>query len=50
MTKLPDQLHEDAPDDTFITFSRELLAEVGITVDSLLLISKPYLERRSCVT
>lgn len=33
-----------------ITFSRELLAEAGVTVESLLLISKPYMERRSYAT
>ncbi|MFF4275969.1 YdcF family protein [Streptomyces sp. NPDC001536] len=33
-----------------ITFSRELLAQVGVQVDSLLLISKPYMERRSYAT
>ncbi|MFH9662970.1 YdcF family protein [Streptomyces sp. NPDC017248] len=33
-----------------ITFSRELLAEAGVAVDSLLLISKPYMERRSYAT
>ncbi|MFI9835182.1 YdcF family protein [Streptomyces sp. NPDC051913] len=33
-----------------ITFSRELLAETGIEAMSLLLISKPYMERRSYVT
>lgn len=33
-----------------ITFSRELLAEAGVQVDSLLLISKPYMERRSYAT
>ncbi|WP_369186206.1 YdcF family protein [Streptomyces sp. R08] len=33
-----------------ITFSRELLAEAGVEVDSLLLISKPYMERRSYAT
>ena len=33
-----------------ITFSRELLAEAGIAVESLLLISKPYMERRSYAT
>ncbi|MFF7879514.1 YdcF family protein [Streptomyces sp. NPDC020794] len=33
-----------------ITFSRELLAEAGVEVQSLLLISKPYMERRSYAT
>jgi uncharacterized SAM-binding protein YcdF (DUF218 family) len=33
-----------------ITFSRELLAEAGVAVQSLLLISKPYMERRSYAT
>ncbi|MDC0767400.1 YdcF family protein [Streptomyces sp. HD] len=33
-----------------ITFSRELLAEAGIAVESLLLVSKPYMERRSYAT
>jgi uncharacterized SAM-binding protein YcdF (DUF218 family) len=33
-----------------ITFSRELLAEAGVEVASLLLISKPYMERRSYAT
>ncbi|MGV9990003.1 YdcF family protein [Streptomyces sp. NPDC003374] len=33
-----------------ITFSRKLLAEAGIGVESLTLISKPYMERRSYVT
>lgn len=33
-----------------ITFSRELLAEAGVVVESLLLISKPYMERRSYAT
>lgn len=33
-----------------ITFSRELLAETGVEVESLLLISKPYMERRSYAT
>lgn len=33
-----------------ITFSRELLAEAGVEVESLLLISKPYMERRSYAT
>lgn len=33
-----------------ITFSRELLAEAGVEVRSLLLISKPYMERRSYAT
>jgi uncharacterized SAM-binding protein YcdF (DUF218 family) len=33
-----------------ITFSRELLAEAGVQVDSLLLVSKPYMERRSYAT
>ena len=33
-----------------ITLSRELLAEAGVAVDSLLLISKPYMERRSYAT
>ncbi|MFJ9345477.1 YdcF family protein [Streptomyces sp. NPDC101237] len=33
-----------------IAFSRELLADAGVTVDSLLLISKPYMERRSYAT
>lgn len=33
-----------------ITLSRELLAEVGVQVESLLLISKPYMERRSYAT
>ncbi|MFI0537049.1 YdcF family protein [Streptomyces scabiei] len=33
-----------------ITISRELLAEAGVEVDSLLLISKPYMERRSYAT
>ncbi|MFJ3667770.1 YdcF family protein [Streptomyces sp. NPDC090106] len=33
-----------------ITFSRELLAEAGVEVHSLLLISKPYMERRSYAT
>jgi uncharacterized SAM-binding protein YcdF (DUF218 family) len=33
-----------------ITFSRELLAKAGVEVDSLLLISKPYMERRSYAT
>ncbi len=33
-----------------ITFARELLAEAGVEVGSLLLISKPYMERRSYAT
>ncbi|MFF4549775.1 YdcF family protein [Streptomyces sp. NPDC001435] len=33
-----------------ITCSRELLAEAGVEVESLLLISKPYMERRSYAT
>ncbi|WP_406169056.1 YdcF family protein [Streptomyces canus] len=33
-----------------ITLSRELLAEAGVEVESLLLISKPYMERRSYAT
>ncbi|MFI1105414.1 YdcF family protein [Streptomyces melanogenes] len=33
-----------------ITLSRELLVEAGIQVQSLLLISKPYMERRSYAT
>ncbi|MFJ2893086.1 YdcF family protein [Streptomyces sp. NPDC087305] len=33
-----------------ITYSRELLAEAGVEVESLLLISKPYMERRSYAT
>ncbi|MFI8767836.1 YdcF family protein [Streptomyces sp. NPDC053792] len=33
-----------------IRFSRDLLAEAGITVSSVLLISKPYEERRSYAT
>ncbi|MCX5336855.1 YdcF family protein [Streptomyces sp. NBC_00140] len=33
-----------------ITFSRELLAEAGVHVESLLLVSKPYMERRSYAT
>lgn len=33
-----------------ITFSRELLAQAGVEVGSLLLISKPYMERRSYAT
>ncbi len=33
-----------------IAFSRELPAEAGIAVESLLLISKPYMERRSYAT
>lgn len=33
-----------------ITFSRELLAEARVEVQSLLLISKPYMERRSYAT
>jgi uncharacterized SAM-binding protein YcdF (DUF218 family) len=33
-----------------ITLCRELLAEVGVQVESLLLISKPYMERRSYAT
>ncbi|MCF3132523.1 YdcF family protein [Streptomyces olivochromogenes] len=33
-----------------IAFSREMLAEVGVEVQSLLLISKPYMERRSYAT
>ncbi|WP_105972283.1 YdcF family protein [Streptomyces geranii] len=33
-----------------ITFSRELLADAGVEVQSLLLISKPYMERRSYAT
>ncbi len=33
-----------------ITFSRELLAKASIRVESLLLISKPYMERRSYAT
>jgi len=33
-----------------ITFSRELLAKAGVEVESLLLISKPYMERRSYAT
>lgn len=33
-----------------ITFSRELLAEAEVAVESLLLISKPYMERRSYAT
>ncbi|MGY6026890.1 YdcF family protein [Streptomyces spinosirectus] len=33
-----------------VTFSRELLAEAGVQVESLLLIFKPYMERRSYAT
>ncbi|MFE6408641.1 YdcF family protein [Streptomyces sp. NPDC057837] len=33
-----------------ITFSREVLANAGVEVESLLLISKPYMERRSYAT
>ncbi|MGW7382452.1 YdcF family protein [Streptomyces sp. NPDC054794] len=33
-----------------IAFSREMLAEAGAEVQSLLLISKPYMERRSYAT
>ncbi|MGW8699576.1 YdcF family protein [Streptomyces eurythermus] len=33
-----------------ITFSQELLAEASIAVESLVLISKPYMERRSYAT
>ncbi|GAA4223617.1 YdcF family protein [Actinomadura meridiana] len=33
-----------------IEFSRGVLAEVGVEVDSLLLISKPYMERRAFAT
>lgn len=33
-----------------ITFSRELLAQAGVQVGSLLLVSKPYMERRSYAT
>ncbi|MBD0745745.1 YdcF family protein [Streptomyces sp. CBMA152] len=33
-----------------IAFSRELLAGAGVEVESLLLISKPYMERRSYAT
>ncbi len=33
-----------------ITFSRELLTEADVEVESLLLISKPYMERRSYAT
>lgn len=33
-----------------ITLSRELLSEAGVKVESLLLISKPYMERRSYAT
>ncbi|MFD5253294.1 YdcF family protein [Streptomyces bobili] len=33
-----------------ITFARELLADTGMEVESLLLISKPYMERRSYAT
>ena len=33
-----------------ITFSRELLAQASVQVDSLLLVSKPYMERRSYAT
>jgi uncharacterized SAM-binding protein YcdF (DUF218 family) len=33
-----------------ITFSRELLAKAGVEVETLLLISKPYMERRSYAT
>ncbi|MQY40447.1 hypothetical protein SRB17_84800 [Streptomyces sp. RB17] len=33
-----------------ITLSREVLAEAGVQVESLLLISKPYMERRSYAT
>lgn len=33
-----------------ITLSRALLAEAGVEVDSLLLISKPYMERRAYAT
>jgi uncharacterized SAM-binding protein YcdF (DUF218 family) len=33
-----------------ITFFRQLLAEAGVEVESLLLISKPYMERRSYST
>ncbi|WP_328353467.1 YdcF family protein [Streptomyces sp. NBC_00445] len=33
-----------------VTFSRELLAEAGIEVESVLLISKPYMERRAYAT
>ena len=33
-----------------VTLSRELLREAGVEVESLLLISKPYMERRSYAT
>ncbi|GHC72100.1 hypothetical protein GCM10010349_48820 [Streptomyces flavofungini] len=33
-----------------ITYSRDLLRQAGIEVDSLMLISKPYMERRSYAT
>ncbi|MGI5230036.1 YdcF family protein [Actinoallomurus sp. CA-142502] len=33
-----------------VTFSREILSEAGVEVDSLLLISKPYMERRAYAT
>ncbi len=33
-----------------VTFSRKLLAEAGIAVESLMLVSKPYTERRSYAT
>ena len=33
-----------------ITFSRELLAAAGVEVEALLLISKPYMERRAYAT
>ncbi|MGW5612626.1 YdcF family protein [Streptomyces sp. NPDC003877] len=33
-----------------ISFSREVLANAGVEVESLLLISKPYMERRSYAT
>jgi hypothetical protein len=33
-----------------ITYSRQLLAETGVEVESLLLICKPYMERRSYAT
>ncbi|MEU8569143.1 YdcF family protein [Streptomyces pathocidini] len=33
-----------------VTFSREVLREAGVAVDSLLLISKPYMERRAYAT
>ncbi|MFL4906221.1 YdcF family protein [Streptomyces sp. MMS24-I2-30] len=33
-----------------IAFSRELLAGAGVRVDSLLLVSKPYMERRAYAT